>query len=140
MFPAPTSVTVTGCAVTVIAALPLRPSLVAVIVAEPSAAPVTSPVADTLTTSGAPLAHVTARPTNGLPLASLGVAVSCTVPPTATPALAGVTSTEATGALVIVAVVVAGGAGAPFAAVSGRGGGEVPAASEGDCGVAPLHV
>src|SRR2546428_99253 len=46
-------------AVTVTAAVPLRPSLVAVIVTGPPAAtPVTSPLASTLATAGVPLAHV----------------------------------------------------------------------------------
>src|SRR5439155_718967 len=69
-----------GCgACTVTVALPLCPSLVAVIVAAPAAA------------------HVTVRPDNGVPFASFGVAVSCTVPLTWTEAAAGATLTEATG-------------------------------------------
>ncbi len=66
----------TGTTVTVIAALPLCPSLVAVIVALPAPTPVTSPLPLTLATAGALLAHVTTRPDSGLPLASFGVAVS----------------------------------------------------------------
>ena len=46
--------------------------------------------------------HVTLRPVSGLPAASFGVAVSCSVVPTTTPAGDGVTSTEATGAGVTV--------------------------------------
>ena len=58
---------------------PLCPSLVAVIVAEPAAFAVTNPLPLTLATPLLPLAHVTTRPDKALPLASLGVAVSCTV-------------------------------------------------------------
>src|SRR6266852_5208642 len=62
-----------------------------VIVAEPVARPVTSPVADTDAIAGAPVAQVTTLPTTGLPAASLGVAVSCTLSPTTTVATAGTT-------------------------------------------------
>src|SRR5437773_446423 len=87
-----------GCgACTVTVALPLCPSLVAVIVAEPAAAPVTKPLPVTLATDVLLLAHVTVRPDNGVPFASFGVAVSCTVPLTWTEAAAGATLTEATG-------------------------------------------
>src|SRR5437763_16859935 len=68
-----------GGAVTVMAAVPYCPSLVAVIVAEPAAFAVTNPLPLTLATPLLPLAHVTTRPDNALPVASLGVAVSCTV-------------------------------------------------------------
>jgi hypothetical protein len=88
----------TGTLVTVMAAVPLCPSLVAVMVAEPAATAVTSPLALTVATAVLPLAHVTTRPDRGLPLASLGVAVSCTVWPAGTLAEAGLTLTEATGA------------------------------------------
>src|SRR6266516_1346660 len=71
--------------VTVMADVPLCPSLVAVIVADPAA------------TAVLPLDHVTVRPTSGLPFASLGVAVNCTLPPAGMLADAGVTVTEATG-------------------------------------------
>src|SRR6184192_2541996 len=84
--------------VTVIADVPLRPSLVAVIVTGPPAAtPLTSPLPFTLAIALLLDCQVTTRPVNGLPFASLGVAVSCTVLPTATPAVAGVTVTDATG-------------------------------------------
>src|SRR5260370_1007103 len=52
---------------TSIAADPLCPSLVAVIVVDPAATPVTSPVADTAATAGAPPPQGTARPLRGLP-------------------------------------------------------------------------
>src|SRR5213080_1973687 len=87
-----------GGAVTVIAAVPLFPPLVAVIVANPAAPPVTSPVALTEARLGALLAQVTTRPLSGLPRESCGVAVSRTVCPTGTLAGARLTVTEATGA------------------------------------------
>src|SRR3989449_294696 len=93
--------TVPGCtglpAVTVTAAVPLCPSLVAVIVAAPTATPVTSPLADTVATALLLVVQVTVRPLSTLPLASLSVAVSCTVPPTYTLGAVGLTVTEATG-------------------------------------------
>src|SRR5689334_15498825 len=92
---APALVTQLG---TVIAAVPLLPSHVAVIVAVPRASPVTRPVADTLASAGALEAQVTVRPLSGLPSESFGVAVSCSVAPTATRAVAGLTVTVATGA------------------------------------------
>src|SRR3990172_9425453 len=85
-------------------AVPLFPSLVAVIVADPSPAPVTRPAADTVATWGASVSQVTVRPGSALPAASLVVAVSCTVPPTGTLADAGGTSTDATGAVLAVTV------------------------------------
>src|SRR6266566_1412673 len=97
IFPAPTSVTGGAAAGTVIAELPLFPSLVAVIFAEPVATPVTSPLPFTVATPGASVDHVIALPESGLPLASSGVAVSCWVVPTNTEADAGLTLTDATG-------------------------------------------
>src|SRR3989441_3339911 len=84
-------------AVTVIAAEPLWPSLVAVIVAVPATTPPTSPLPLTVATDALLVAHVTSRPPSGVPLASFGVAVSCAVPPTGTLAVAGPTATDATG-------------------------------------------
>src|SRR2546422_374518 len=82
--------------VTVMAEVPLCPSLVAVIVADPAATPVTSPLPLTVAADVLLLCHVTVRPTSGLPFASLGVAVSCRLLPAVTVADAGVTA--ATGA------------------------------------------
>src|SRR6266550_1296117 len=94
-------------AVTVTMAVPFLPSLVAVSVAEePAATPVTSPLPLTVATPVASLTHVTTRPVNGLPFASWGVAVSCTVCPTGTLAEVGLTATAATGMLVIVTAAV----------------------------------
>src|SRR5436305_1953415 len=82
---------------TVMLEVPLCPSLVAVIVAEPDVPPVTSPLPSTLATAVLLLDQVTVRPVNGFPLASFGVAVSWTVWPTCTVADAGLTVTELTG-------------------------------------------
>src|SRR6266540_610736 len=92
-----TEATGTGAAATVTAALPLCPSLVAVIVAEPAVRPVTSPLELTVAIEPLLLCQLTARPESALPLASFGVAVSCTVCPTRMLAVAGLTATDATG-------------------------------------------
>src|SRR5213083_963424 len=83
--------------VTVMAEVPLCPSLVAVMVAEPGATPRTSPLPLTVAADALPLCQVTGRPSSGLPLASLGVAVSGRLLPAGTVPDAGVTVTEATG-------------------------------------------
>src|SRR5438093_347950 len=83
--------------VTVMAEVPILPSLVAVMVAGPAATPVTSPLPFTVANAVASLDQVTTRPGRGVPFASLGVAVSWTVLPASTLAEAGVTVTEATG-------------------------------------------
>src|SRR5437763_15301573 len=92
----------TGTGVTVMLAVPLFPSLVAVIVAVPAAFPVTSPLALTVAIVVLLLAHVTTRPASGVPLPSFGVPTSCTVPLTGTLAVAGATSTDATATSVTV--------------------------------------
>ena len=69
----------TGTGVTVTLAVPLLPSLVAVIVAEPAAIPVTTPLDDTVAIPVLELDHVTARPVRTLLFASRAVAVSCNV-------------------------------------------------------------
>src|SRR6266566_7183700 len=66
----------TGTLVTVMADVPLGPSLVAVIVAEPAATPVTNPLAETVAMAALLVAQVTARPLRAAPFASFGVAVS----------------------------------------------------------------
>src|SRR5207302_15543 len=90
----------TGTLVTVTVDVPLLPSLVAVIVAVPAALAVARPLLLTLATPVLLLTHVTTRPDRVLPLASLSVAVNCTVWPTDPVADTGVTMTEATGAFV----------------------------------------
>src|SRR6266480_1502175 len=94
----------TGAAVTVTAAVPLCPSLVAVIVAEPAPAPVTRPLPLTDATDELLLLQVITRPDSTLPLASLAVAVSCTVCPVCRLAEVGATVTVATGTFVTVMV------------------------------------
>src|SRR5207249_7971932 len=97
----------TGATVTVTLAVPLCPSLVAVIVTGPPAAtPLTSPLPFTLAIALLLDCQVITRPVNGLPLASRGVAVSCTVCPIATVPELGVTVTAATGATVTVTLAV----------------------------------
>ena len=71
-----TEATGAGGTVTVIAAVPLLPSLVAVTVAEPAATPVTTPLDDTVAMPVLELDHATARPVSTLLLASRVVAVS----------------------------------------------------------------
>src|SRR5438067_202516 len=85
-----------GGAVTVTLAVPLCPSLVAVIVAAPTATPRTMPLPSTLATPGALLPQVTARPLRGFPFGSSGVAANCIVAPTTTVPDGGVTATTAT--------------------------------------------
>lgn len=60
-------------------AVPLIPSAVAVIVAEPGAMPVTSPVGKTVATDGLELDQITLGPVSTLPFAPLRVATSCRV-------------------------------------------------------------
>src|SRR2546430_13153686 len=79
-------------------AVPLFPSLVAVIVAVPAADPVTSPLALTVATPAALVPHAIVRPVSTFPLASSSLAVTCTVAPTGTLSDAGLTTTDATGA------------------------------------------
>src|SRR5439155_436073 len=95
-----TATVATGTGGTVILAVPLCPSLVAVIVAPPVATAVTRPLEPTVATAPVELVHTTPRPVSGLPFASFGVAVSWTVPPGCRPTAAGVTATDATGAAV----------------------------------------
>src|SRR2546426_16593 len=97
-----------GTAATATVAVPLCPSLVAVSVAVPAATPVTRPLPFTVATPGALLAQVTTRPASGVPLASFGVAVSCTVCPTCTLAVAGLTVTDTTGTFTTVIAAVIG--------------------------------
>lgn len=85
-----------------IVAVALFPSLVAVIDAEPTATPVTNPVAETDATVAALLDHVTVRPVRMLPAESFVVAVSWTFVPTRSVATVGAIVTEATGTTVTV--------------------------------------
>jgi len=82
--------------VTVRAAVPNMLSLVAVMAAEPGPPPLTNPLPFTVATAALFVAHVTACPVSALPLASLGVAVSCTVCPAMMLDAAGSTDTVTT--------------------------------------------
>src|SRR5439155_26091394 len=73
-----------GTVLTVTGAVPLCPSLVAVIVAAPAVTPVTTPLPLTVATAVLLLLLPSATLFRALPLASFGVAVSCTVWPTGT--------------------------------------------------------
>jgi hypothetical protein len=92
----------TGTSVTVIVDVPLFPSLVAVIVAEPGATAVTSPEAETVASAVALDDHVTVRSVSTLPPASRTVAVSCDVFVTRSVAELGDTETVATAGAVTV--------------------------------------
>ena len=92
---------------TVIVAVPVFPSLVAVIVEVPTATAVTTPAAETVATFCAPDVHVTVRPVNALPAASFTASVSVVVPPTASGVVAGVMVTVATGTIAAATVIVA---------------------------------
>jgi len=93
------------------AAVPLLPSLVAVIVTVPVATPVTRPLAAIVATALLLIVHVTVRPVSVFPAESRVTAASCTVAPTATLVDAGLTVTAATGTVLLVTV----GAGATIA-------------------------
>src|SRR2546426_11193700 len=85
----------TGTVATVIAAVPLFPSLVAVSVAAPTATPVACPAPFTVATAGLLLDHVTVRPPTGLPVATLVIARYCAVCPTPIVAVRGGTGPAA---------------------------------------------
>ena len=88
----------TGGGLTVIAAVPVLPSLVAVIVAVPWATAVTTPVTLTVATAVLLDVHVMVRPESTLPFASVVVAVSVVVCVGTNVAVDGVTVTVLTGA------------------------------------------
>src|SRR5439155_1385158 len=93
-----TDATGTGAgAVTVMDAVPVRPSLEAVIVAVPAATPVTSPELETAAMLAFALDQVTTRPLNTLPFASRVTAVSCALAPINMLEPDGETETVATG-------------------------------------------
>ena len=81
-----------------IADVPVFVSLVAVMVTEPAATPVTRPDAETEAIALLLELHVIVRPVSTLLLASRVTAESCTVAATWTLAVAGETVTVATGA------------------------------------------
>jgi hypothetical protein len=92
----------TGAWVTVTVALPDFPSLVAVMLAVPTAIPATTPDALTVATAGLLELQVIDRPVRIFPLASFVVAVACVVPTAVIELAARPTVTVATGAVVTV--------------------------------------
>jgi hypothetical protein len=87
----------TGARVTVTVAVPVLPSLVAVMVAEPALTAVTRPLELTEAIPPLELVHVMVRPVRMLLFASRVTADSCTVPPTVRLGAVGDTVTVATG-------------------------------------------
>ena len=81
---------------TTIAAVPLLPGALAVIVAAPTATAVTLPASETTATAGLSLDHTTVRNTR-CPAASRTWTASCTVAPSSRVSWGGVTVTVATG-------------------------------------------
>jgi hypothetical protein len=97
------SVTVaTGAGVTVRVALPVFPSLVAVMLAVPALTAVTNPALEIVATAVLSEVHVMTRPGNTPPLASNVVAVACDVSTAVMELGTRATVTEATGAGVTV--------------------------------------
>jgi hypothetical protein len=94
----------TGAFVTVTDVIPLFPSLVAVIVADPAATAVMRPADDTVATAGALVPHVTTRFVTTVPLASLTVIVGVDVCATKRGMLVGASVTLPTGIAVTVTV------------------------------------
>jgi len=87
----------TGTFDTVITAVPLLPSLVAVIVAVPGATAVTTPLLDTVAMAVALDVQVTTRPDTSVPFASRNVTERVLVPPMMILAVTGLTTTDPTG-------------------------------------------
>lgn len=87
----------TGTATMFIVALPVFPSLVAIIAVEPTPVAVTSPVEDTVAIAVLPVLHVTTRPVRTVWFKSYVVAVACAVWPTWMLEAKGDTLTESTG-------------------------------------------
>jgi hypothetical protein len=95
-----------GPGVTVTVAVPLLPPALAVMVAGPARAPVTTPELDTVATPVLLEVHVTVYPSTLCHLASFTVAVNVVVDPDATLLVAGDTVIVATGARLTVTVAV----------------------------------
>jgi hypothetical protein len=94
----------TAVATTVTCADPVRPSLVAVMLAVPAPTAVTTPVVFTVATAVLSDAQDTTRPVTTTPFASLVTTVAWVVPPATTLEEASVTVTLATGGTVTVTV------------------------------------
>jgi hypothetical protein len=88
----------TGGALTVTLVVPILPSLVARIAAEPIATAVTKPLLETVATDVLDDAQVMVRPPNAVPVESRGVAPMVAVSPGTREAVAGSIVTDATGA------------------------------------------
>ena len=88
----------TGTGRTVTVAVPLRPSLVALIVVEPVAMPTSSPTSDIVPTAALDELQRTTRPASVAPLAAIVDAENCCDCPTSTVALPAAMTTVATGA------------------------------------------
>ena len=95
-----------GTRVTVTTNCPLRPSLVAVIVAVPAVMPVIKPAGETVAIVALLDAQVTTRPVRTFPVLSLVCAVAWSVAPMANEDNGAVTDTEATGIPVTVTTAV----------------------------------
>lgn len=95
-----TTTLVTTGSETVTVAEPVRPSLVALRVAEPVPTAVTRPAGEIVAIDALLLDHAIARPVSTFPLASRVAAASCTVCPGKSGVDAGVTTTVATGTAV----------------------------------------
>jgi hypothetical protein len=102
-----TVVTTGGTAVTVMLDVPVFPELVAVMVAEPTATPVTTPLEFTIAAAALLVVHVTVCPVITLPFWSFTVAWRVVVAPATTDAEVGATVT----------VVTTGGGGGPAVTV-----------------------
>lgn len=87
----------TGTSCTVIAAVPVFPSDVAVMVVLPTATPVTTPPDETVATEALLVDQVMAAPVTTTPFASRAVATSVVVAPTFRVTVVGATVTEFTG-------------------------------------------
>jgi len=96
----------TGRLATLAFLFPFFPSLVAVIVADPRATPLTRPLGDTVAIELLLVSHVIVRPVSTFPLASLTTAVSCCVDPGDRFTESGLTMTVSTGTLEVVTVAV----------------------------------
>jgi len=86
----------TGGGITSTSRVPVFPSTVAEIVADPAETPVTSPLLLTVAIDGGDDVHVTVRPVSAVPAASRGVAVSCAVWPMMMLPAGAETETDAT--------------------------------------------
>jgi hypothetical protein len=87
---------------TTMADVPVLPSLVAVIVADPPATPVTMPAVVTVATLEDDVLQLTERPVRTCPAESLSVAVNCAFAPTARVSRLGASDTDDTGTSVTV--------------------------------------